>query len=115
MGYIIFLTVVLLFFIILPVVFCVLIHVMYRISDKVMRNNIIGDTVGDISGLANWVRYESISKLPDKESCDVFMREYGGDVYGDYNIRANDILYKEDDGIPEDLPEVDIPLFKPKE
>lgn len=113
MRYVIFLILTTLFFVILPTVFCVAVHVMYRISDKIMRRNIIGDTLGDISGLSNYIKYESVSKLPDKECADIFIKEYGGDIYGDAEIKANDILYKDQDGIPEDIPDVDIPLFKP--
>ena len=50
----------------------------------------------------------------------MFLREFGGDIYGDYNIRSKDLLYSGfddmfEDQIPEDLPEVDVPLFKPKD
>ncbi len=113
MGYIIGLIGMVLLLIIIPTTFCVAVHVMYRISDKIMRNNILGDTVSQISGVSDKIRYESVIRLPDKESGENFIRGYGGDVYGDYDIKANDILKKDQDDIPDDIPDVDIPLFKP--
>lgn len=99
--------------IILPTTFCVAVHVMYRISDKIMRRNILGDTVADIKGISDKIRYESVTRLPDSECGEMFIREYGGDIYGDVDIRAKDILTKDTEDIPDDIPGVDIPLFKP--
>lgn len=102
-------------FILAPTVVCVLAHVINIMGKKILTNNLIGDTVSDISTITYQVDYETTAKLPDIESIDEFIKVYGGDIYGDYEIRANDILNKGQDDIPDDLPEVDIPLFKPLE
>lgn len=100
-------------FILAPTIVCVLAHVINIMGKKILTNNLIGDTVSDISTITYNVDYETTAKLPDMESIDDFIKTYGGDIYGDYEIRAKDILSKDQDDIPEDLPEVDIPLFKP--
>ena len=113
MEYIIVVTCFFILFVVIPTTICVLTHVINRMGKKIMTNNLIGDTVSDISNITYKVDYETTGKIPGIESVDEFIKIYGGDLYGDYDIKANDILRKGDEEIPEDLPEVDIPLFKP--
>ncbi|SMC34599.1 hypothetical protein SAMN06296952_0611 [Oscillospiraceae bacterium] len=113
MHYIIVLLITALLFIVIPTVFCVTILVMYTVSNKIMQNNILGDTVSYIDGVSDSIRYESVLKLPDRESGESFIHGYGGDVFGDVDIKANDILMRDQDDIPEDIPDIDIPIFKP--
>ena len=105
----------------LPTILCVLVLVLNKAATKLERSNNLGDTISSYSEFSNSdVKVESMMKLPDRSDMRMFLREFGGDIYGDYDIRSNDLLYSGfddmfEDQIPEDLPEVDVPLFKPKD
>lgn len=100
-------------FVVIPTAACILVHVINIMGKKILTNNLIGDTVSDIGNITYKVDYETTAKIPGIESVDQFLSAYGGDFYGDYDIRAKDILQKDQDDIPDELPDVDIPLFKP--
>lgn len=106
---------------VIPTLFSILVLVLNKAATKLERSNNLGDTILDYSRFSyEDVNVESVMKLPDRDDMKMFLREFGGDIYGDNQIRSSELLYSGfddmfEDQIPEDLPEVDIPLFKPKD
>lgn len=102
-----------------PIVVSVMLFVMNKAANKLHAANNIGDTSCNIDDFTNEIKYESVTRLPTRKDCMNYIRTYGGDIYGDNDINANDILYSSgdlyDNDIPDVLPDVDIPLFKPKD
>lgn len=97
--------------VIVPFVISVCYWVMLRAADKIDFSNNIGNTYYTLDDLSYDLKYTSNSRLHTHEDCVKYLKEYGGDLFYGAEIKANDILF--DDSIPEELPDVDIPLFKP--
>ncbi len=98
--------------VVIPIVVSVCYHVMLRAADKISFSNNIGNTYYSLDDVSYDLKYTSTSRLHTPEDCRKYLKEYGGDIYEGAEIRVNDILT--DDYIPDELPDVDIPLFKPK-
>jgi hypothetical protein len=82
-------------------------------SKKLNDSNNIGDSTSTFDDVcAGRVMFTHRSQYDSTSSKQGFFKSYGYQSYSNKGIKGNYSDLGEDD-IPEDLPEVDIPLFKP--
>lgn len=85
-------------------------------TKKLAESNNLGDSSGNFDDYSNTIEYSLKKDWVDRNDKNAFLQYYGRDVLkerGVENISADYSFI--DDVIPDDeeLPEVDIPLFKP--
>ncbi|MCR5529910.1 MAG: hypothetical protein K6F49_11885 [Saccharofermentans sp.] len=83
-------------------------------SKRLDKSNNIGDSTSTFDDVcAGRVQFTHRSTYDSTEYKAQFFRDHGYASYDRQGIKTDNFEQLDDNAIPEDLPEVDIPLFKP--
>ena len=83
-------------------------------SKKLDDSNNIGDSTSTFDDVSSgMVQFTHRSTYDTTEYKTQFFRDHGYNSYDRQGIKKDNFRQLDDNDIPEDIPEVDIPLFKP--